>query len=152
MADAPPFETAPAHRYFSAGCFNETWVLIDKPDRSPEDNEQMIRLAQASLWHWTQRPDCNDTNLSVGYWLASRVHALVGEPDNARKYARLCQDKAPDEPFYQGYACEAMARAEIVAGNNADGREHLEKAWHFAERVADPEEKQMLVDDLRELE
>ena len=152
MADAPAFDAAPAHRHFSASCFNETWVLIDKPDRSPEDDEEMIRLAQASLWHWTQRPDCNDTNLSVGYWLASRVHALVGEPDNARKYACLCQDKAPDEPFYQGYACEAIARAEMVAGNSAGGREHLEKAWHFAERVADPEEKQLLVDDLRELE
>ena len=53
MADTPDFDTEQAHRYFSTHCFNMAWQLIEKPDRTPEDDEQMIRLAQASLWHWT---------------------------------------------------------------------------------------------------
>lgn len=62
------------------------WQLIEKPDRTPEDDEQMIRLVQASLWRWTERGDCADKNLSIGYWQASRVQALVSEADTAQKY------------------------------------------------------------------
>ena len=58
MAESTGFDIEHAHKYFSVNCFNLTWELIDKPDRTPKDNEQMVRLAQASLWHWTQRPDC----------------------------------------------------------------------------------------------
>ena len=39
----------------------------------------MILYALASLWHWTQRPDCSTTNLSIGYWQAASVYALAGE-------------------------------------------------------------------------
>ena len=55
MADDANFEADHAHRHFSASCFNLAWELIEKPDRTAEDDEQMVRLAQASLWHWTQR-------------------------------------------------------------------------------------------------
>ena len=72
------FDPAKAHN-FSAHCFNIEWELIDKPERTPAENEQMILYALASLWHWTQRPDCSTTNLSIGYWQAARVYALAGE-------------------------------------------------------------------------
>lgn len=52
------------HEAFSGGCFNKCWTLIEKADRSPEDVEDMLLLAQASLWHWKQRNDCTPMNLS----------------------------------------------------------------------------------------
>ena len=51
----PDFDSAKAHQFFSAHCFNSAWELIDKPERTPEENEQMIQRTMASLWHWTQR-------------------------------------------------------------------------------------------------
>ncbi len=66
------------HRYFSAQCFNRAWELIRRIDRTELESEQMLLLAQASLWHWTQRPDCTPRNLSIGYWQLSRVFALLG--------------------------------------------------------------------------
>ena len=153
MADNPSFDTEHAHKYFSANCFNTAWQLIEKPDRTPDDDEQMIRLAQASLWHWTQRSDCTDKNLSIGYWQASRVYALLGEVENARKYAQCCLDKTPaDEPFFLGYAYEALARAESIADNGAKAKEHLAEARRHAEGVRDAEDKQLLVNDLKTLE
>ncbi len=122
------------------------WQLIEKPNRTPDDNEQMIQLAQASLWHWTQRSDCSDKNLSIGYWQASRVYALLGEAENARKYAQYCLGKTPvDEPFYLGYAYEALARAESIADNSAKAKKHLTEAWCHAGRITDVEDKQLLV-------
>ena len=63
----PDFDSAKAHQHFSAHCFNSAWELIDKPERTPEENEQMIQRTMASLWHWTQREDCTNQKLSIGY-------------------------------------------------------------------------------------
>jgi len=55
MADSSSIDNERAHKFFSAHCFNSAWELIDKPERTPEENEQMIQRTMASLWHWTQR-------------------------------------------------------------------------------------------------
>ena len=152
MAQLPNFELAAAHRYFSAECFNRAWDLIEKPRRTAEDDEKMLHLSLASLWHWTQRPDRTYTNLSVGYWQVSRIYALLGQPDNARKYAQLCLRACQQEkdilPFYLGYAYEALARTEMVAGDREKMQDHLQKAMQVTERMSDPEAKKQLLDDL----
>jgi len=78
MGKDPGFDTTQAHRFFAADCFNKTWEFIEKPHRTQDEDEQMIRLAQASLWHWTNRADCKDMQLSIGHWLLARVQALAG--------------------------------------------------------------------------
>ncbi|UCC80498.1 MAG: hypothetical protein JSW64_03795 [Candidatus Zixiibacteriota bacterium] len=149
MAKTPEFDVNQAHKYFSAHCFNRAWDMIDKKDRTAEENERMINLAQASIWHWTEREDCTDQNLSIGYWQASRVYSLVGQADNARRYGNLSLEKSDGgEPFYTGYAYEALARAESVAGNRDKSKEYLLKAREYADKVLDPEIKKMLTDDL----
>ena len=49
----PEFDPAKAHKFFSADCVNHAWGFIDKTDRTPEEDEQMLLLAMTSLWHWT---------------------------------------------------------------------------------------------------
>jgi hypothetical protein len=151
MAKDPEFDLATAHKRFSVDCFNKTWELIDKEGRTPEENEKMLLLSMASTWHWTQREDCEPTNLSVGYWQISRVHAILGRADEARRYGTLCLEASCGEgiaPFYLGYAHEALARAEKVAGNRNEMEEHLGEARKAAERMTDADAKKMLLDDL----
>jgi hypothetical protein len=147
----PEFDLASAHRYFSAKCFNLAWKLIDKSNRSPEDDEQMLRLSQASLWHWTQRPDCQPRNLSIGYWQASRIHALLGRADGAKRYGELALSAAQEDPFLTAYAHEALARAARVANDSASFNLNLAKANQFAGQVIDEEDRQTLLKDLQEL-
>ena len=151
MSDQPDFDVASAHKHFSAHCFNKAWELIEKPDRTPEEDEQMIRLSLASHWHWTQREDCNATNTSVAHWQTSRIYAMLGMPDSARRYGQLALDSCQGEgilPFCRGYAYEALARAESVAGDSQKTKEYLEKAEEAAEAIPDPETKKMLLRDL----
>ncbi len=149
MPKKPDFDIADAHRYFSAHCFNQTWGLIEKNDRTPEEDRQMLLLCQASLWHWTQRDDCTDQNLSVGHWQVARVYALLGQADNARTQGQLCLEFGAEEPpFYRAYAYEALARAELVAGDKAKMAEYRAKARELTETVTDPEEKKFLLTDL----
>ena len=51
-----------------------------------------------------------------------------------------------------GYAYEALARAEKVAGNPEKAAEWLERAHAEAQKVVDEEAKTWLTDDLRAIE
>ena len=151
MTDKPEFDLDAANRYFSAECFNRAWDLMLKANRTPEEDQQMIRLSLASHWHWTQREDCTTTNASIGYWQTSRIYALLGQADNARRYGQLCLAASQGEgilPFYLGYAYEALARAESVAGNREKTAEYLREARRVAETMPNPEAKKQLLGDL----
>jgi hypothetical protein len=149
----PSFNANDAHEFFSKSCFNRAWDLIDQSDRTPEDNEQMLLLSQAALWHWTQRPDCTPKNLSIGYWQLSRIHAIQRDADAARKAGQNCLEKSPtDDPFLMGYAHEALCRAELVAGHPGHAKDHHVKAVRFAEQITDKEDQEILLKDLKELE
>jgi hypothetical protein len=151
----PEFDTKKAHEFFSASCFNGTWALIDKADRTAEDDERMLLSAMASLWHWTNREDHTPTNLSIGYWQVSRVHALLERADEARRYGLLALDAATRgkaDAFTRGYAYEALARAEAVAGDRAKSAGHLRKAKEAAAEVRDAQSRQWLLDDLKTIE
>ncbi len=151
MAKNPDFDIDAAHKYFSAHCFNHAWDFIEKPERSEGEADQMLWLSRASLWHWTQRKDHTAKNLSVAYWQASRVFALLKQADNARHYGKLSLQEAEQgglDPFHRGYAFEALARAEMVAGNHAEASQYLEQAHQNAALVTDQEDKKLLLADL----
>lgn len=150
MTGKPDFDLATVHRNFSATCFNKTWEFIDKSSRTPEEDMEMLQTSMTSLWHWSQREDAMPRNLSVGNWQVSRVYALLGQAENARRYAEAALKHAQGQPpFYVGYAYEALARAEMVAGNKAKMGEYLEKAYMLAEDVEDEEDKEALMGDLK---
>ncbi len=142
------------HEAFSGGCFNKCWTLIEKADRSPEDVEDMLLLAQASLWHWKQRSDCTPMNLSVAYWQLSRVYALAENYDQARLFGNKCLEVSKDNkisPFYVGYAFEALARAEVLNKDFKAAGTCLEKAEKELAEVTDKDEKEFLGTDIAEL-
>ena len=145
-------EQARGHRYFAAECFNRAWTLIDKPDRTAAENEQMFLLSLASLWHWTQRQDCTPRNLSIGYWQVARVCALLGQGSTAAYYAGRClESSAREPPFYLAYAHEALARAALVDRDLPRLQDHLAQALALTAQVDDPDERAMLEKDLAEL-
>ncbi len=153
MSEGPGLDLQAAHRYFSAACFNQAWDLIDKAERTPGEDERMLQLSLASTWHWTQRSDCAPSNLSVGYWQTSRIYAILGQADNARRYGLMSLDACQHEgvlPFYLGYAYEALARAEMVAGDREKMMGYLAQANDALERITeDDEARSMLQNDLK---
>jgi len=154
MTNKPDFDVAAAHKYFAAACFNAAWDLIDKSNRSAAEDEEMLRLAMASVWHWTQREDCTPENLSVGYWQVSRIYAVLRRAEDAQRYGQMSLETSQAEgvgPFYRGYALEALARAEAAAGNRARMERYLGQAQQMADAVPDVEARKMLLDDLKTL-
>ena len=152
MTKPTEFDRLAAHRYFSVECFNRAWDLMDKTQRTSDEDEEMLRLSLASTWHWTQRQDCTSTNLSVGYWQTARIYALMGQVENARRFGKLSLNASQEEGaelFALGYAYEALARAEMIAGEREPMEAYLEQARGVCERITDEEDRQQLLQDLK---
>ncbi|HEY44038.1 MAG TPA: hypothetical protein G4O11_08665 [Anaerolineae bacterium] len=155
MAKQPDFDLQVAHKFFAATCFNEAWGLIEKPDRTAEEDEEMIRLSLSSTWHWTQRDDYTNQNMSIAYWQTSRIYSILGQARNSMRYAQLCLDVSQGDdipPFYLGFAYEALARAESVAGNQEKVEQYIDKARDIAARLTNEEEKKILEQDLNTIQ
>lgn len=155
MAHLSDFDRKEAHKFFSVHCFNAAWDLIDKVERTPEEDQEMIRLSLASHYHWTQRDDYNQTNASIAFWQTSRIYALLGQAENAKRYGEMCLEASQGEdvpPFFLGYAYEALARAEATAGNQEKMESMLDKAKNVAEKITKPDNKNQLLDDLKTIQ
>lgn len=136
-------------KHFSTHCFNEAWKLIDKKERTPKETEDMVHFAMASLYHWSKREDCTDRQKSIGSWQVSRSYALAGNLNQAERYGKLCLEfSEKKEPFYVGYAHEALARAYGLNGNTNLKDEHLQIAKQLCDQINDEEEKDLLHADL----
>jgi len=154
MHNEPIFDLKEAHKYFSAACFNKAWELVEKEDRTQEEDEEMIQLSLASTWHWSQREDHSSTKQSISFWQISRVYAILGETENARKYGQLCLNVSMRDEvrsFYLAYAYETMARGEGIAGNREKMLDYVRKSRKIIERVIKDEEKKMIGDDLESI-
>ena len=152
MASQADLDLVAAHKYFSAWCFNHAWDLMEKPDRTEAEIRLMEALSHASIFHWISRPDCTDQNLSTGYWQASRIQALIGNAHQANLYAQTCLGYSAElEPFYLGYAYEALARAASLMNNQAAFVGYLDRAESLAQQVTDKQDRQLLAADLAQL-
>jgi len=152
MTSTTEFDLQSVHKHLSAYCFNAAWDLIEKPNRSPQEDEEMINLSHTSLWHWTQREDYDAEKASTAYWQLARIYTLLEQTENARRYAHLCLQVSQEQgvsPFYLGYAYEALARVESVAGNKQNVDAYLQKATDIAKKIVDDQAKIYLLDDLK---
>jgi len=138
-----------AHQYFSGACFNGVWDFLEKKDRTEKEDELMRERAHASLYHWLERDDCEPSNLSIGYWMLSRVYATLNKAQAARVYGERCLAVSDGlAPFYQAYAHEALERAAKMEGDSEEFAEHFAKSESLRDQVGKDDEKKMLSNDL----
>jgi hypothetical protein len=89
--------------------------------------------------------------MSAAYWQTSRIYAILGQAENARRYGQLCPDTSLGEDvptFFRGYAYEALARVESIAGNKEQMKTYLNDARQVADRIPKPDPRKALLDDL----
>ena len=141
--------SAEEHRERGIEIFGLTWALVDRSDRTADDNEAMIRAAYASAYHWSLAARRTVENEVRGEWMLSRVHALAGFGDTALRHATRClrmTEAAGLTDFDLGFAHEAMARSLACLGNVDEARRHL--AIARATPIAEPEDRSIFEGDL----
>ena len=133
------------HRRLAADLFNEAWELLERPDRTPEDDERMQHAAHASRFHWGIAG--TTLNAARGEWQCSRVYAVLGRAEPALHHARRClelTEAAEREDFDLPFAFEALARAHAVAGEPEEAERWCTMARAAAELIADAEDRELV--------
>jgi hypothetical protein len=147
--------TPEEHRRLGIELYNGTWELIERQDRMPDDDDEMLHRAHASAYHWLQAPH-TAANRARSHWLCSRVHVLAGQPEGALHHAQRCLALVEGhgeemEDWDLAGAHEALARAHAAAGETEQARHHLERARAEAAKIADPDDSKHIEADLDSL-
>ena len=149
-ADLQPIEDSDGewNRAQGIDCFNATWEMIEA-ERNPENDEEMLRRAYASTYHWARAARRVPANDARGAWLLAKVQLLSGQPQLSLRYADRCLDLCKQHDlvdFDLAYAHEARARALKALGDDIAAGE----SWELAKSVpiADAEDQKILDADL----
>ena len=132
--------------------FNQTWDLLDRSDRSPDDDLAMLGRALGSWTLWRRVDD--PRRHAISDWQVSRVFAELGDAGWAQRYAAAGLTRCRDHglgPFLEAYALESEARAAHVAEDTLRRDAAVAASREIAARIEDPDERQLVLDDLDDL-
>lgn len=136
-------------RRLGAALFNDTWTLLEKEDRTSEDDNAMLHMAHASAHHWRRvgKPE----NLARSEWQCSRVYAALRRPEPCLHHAQRCLDICHENglgDFDLAFAYEALARGQAIAGDADRARAFTEQALAAAADIKESEDRELLLTDL----
>jgi tetratricopeptide (TPR) repeat protein len=138
------------HRAQGVECNNSIWELVGEQP-SPERDEELLRRAFASAYHWQRASGRTHFNEIRARYMLAKVHHLTGQQERSLHYAdgtmALCREHDVAD-FDLAYAHEARARALHALGHTEEAA--AEWAAALATPVADPEDKAIVDADLAE--
>ena len=143
------FDEKEAHKHFAITLFNKVWDLMEKKDRTDEDDELMVHAAHTSAYHWLQVG--TEVNFQRSAWQIARVYTILGNKPMALHYAQQCYDMTTEndlQDFDLAFAFEAMARAFALNGMKEDFEHFHQLAAEASEQIGEIEDKEVFLKDL----
>lgn len=137
------------HRKQAIASFNATWDLMEKEERTREEDMHMIHMSHASRFHW----EFAGTKLEAarGEWQISRVYSLLRYPESAWMHGQysltLCLENEIKD-FDLAFAYEALARAQALSGKQENARKWCKEALKAAEAISKSEDKDYFLSEL----
>ena len=152
MGEGEKLASAATHRKLAVELFNHTWDLVEKKDRTKEEDERMVHAAHASRFHLGEVGE--PLNLAVG-GVADRPRVLHPKapflrPPNAGRCLEIIEENGITG-FYRASAYEGLAKAHNVTGEREKSEEYLELAQAEGRRITDEEERKVLLVQLAEI-
>jgi hypothetical protein len=135
-----------AHRFFAVRYNGATWNLLEKPDRTKEEDELMIYTAHASCCHWLAAG--TGLHHQRGEWLIARVYSALGIAEAALRHANRCLELTHQhadlmEDFDLAFAYECVARANAVAGDRTEALKYAALAQKAGEAIKKEEDRKI---------
>lgn len=150
MVEEKKYTEKEFHRKSAVDCFNLVWTLMDKKDRTKEEDDKMVHAAHASRFHWGEIG--TPLEFERGEWQISRVYTVVNRPESALYHAMRCLEICRENNIGDwdiAFAYEAMARAHAVAGQKTQCKKYLELANKAGEQIKTKGDKDYLFSELR---
>ena len=142
------------HRQLGVDLYNHTWTLLEKEDRTRDDDDELLNTTHASAYHWSRAAGTGPQNAARSQWQISRVNAVLGRGDAALYHAERCLELCTENGIGDwdlAAAYEAVARAHKVAGNEAEYRRNLELGREALTHIANEEDREHIAEDLEAL-
>ncbi len=140
------------HRKQAVENFNKTWDLMEKKDRTHEEDLEMIHTAHASRFHWGVVGEA--LNFARGEWQISRVYSLLKMSDSALLHGNqsltLCLENHIGN-FDLAFAYEAVARGYQVKGDENKMEEYYSLALEAAQLITKKEDKEYFISELNSI-
>jgi len=140
------------HKKTAKQCFNKTWDYLEKKNRTPDDDRQMLILAHTSRYHWGLIG--NVRSLAVGEWQISRVYADLKDAEPSLLFAKssleLVMKNGLSDLLASAY--EGVARAYAIGHKPQLARDYLVKARKELESIKDEEDKKIYAGQINETE
>lgn len=137
----------------AANLFNGVWDLLEKENRTEEEDYLMVHQAHASLYYWMIVG--NPSNIYNGEWQISRVYATLNNFDSCLYHAlralKICEENQMTG-FDLAYAYEALTRAYVMKGNKNECTKYLELALKEVKKIEDAGSKDLILADLDDLQ
>lgn len=146
--DSAEDPTGEWHRAQGIECNNAIWDLVDA-DPSTARDEELLRRAYASAYHWQRAARRTPNNEVRAQYMLAKVHLLISQPERSLLYANGCKDLCEQQgitDFDLAYAREARARALKALGR--EGEAQVEWAAAKATPVANAEDLAIVEADL----
>lgn len=137
--------TQEIHLELARSSNGEVWKLLEKKDRTAEEEHVMVDTAHTSNYHW--RHAGTAVHIQRGEWMLARVYTVLGHNQEALWHAKACMELTeanPDEmqDFDLAYGFEAVARAQALAGAADLAAASKAKARELGEKIADKESRE----------
>ena len=147
MADPDETISIDVHRRLAVDLYNRAWALLETPDRTEEQDDEMVHTAHASRYHWAQVG--NGPRLARGEWQCSWVYSELERAEPALHHARRCEalchaHEDELEDFDLPVMHEALAKAQLVAGNRQEARRHIDLARRLCAQIEDSEDRELI--------
>ncbi|WP_404461700.1 hypothetical protein [Sutcliffiella horikoshii] len=141
------------HRKTAVNLFNEVWDLMEKSERTSEEDFQMIHKAHASRFHWGEIGE--PVNFSRGEWQISRIYAILQRAEPCLVHAKrnleiVLEHEIKD--FDLAFAYEALARAYSLSGDNAAKEKYLNLAKEASTLINKDADRNVVLKDLETIE
>lgn len=144
-------EALALHQQMGIEYFNQSWELLEKPDRTKADEDVLINLVHTSLYHWRQLDQ--PINILRGEWMIAHVYTLLKHKESALYHANNTlqwADTAKATDWDLAYAYEAMARAQALNGNKAEYQQYYEMAVKAGKDIKEEGDRTQFEADLND--
>ena len=150
MDETKTYTLDEAHEHFTKSFNARVWELLQKHDRSQEENDELLHAAHACAYHW--KFVGIPVHQQRGEWLISHVHVALGHANEALRHAERCfelmqANKEEMQDFDIAYAFEGLARAHAMLGDQKMAEEFLYLAEQAGSGIADEEDKSIFMGD-----
>ena len=88
MSEEKTFTKAAAHLHFAKQFTGKIWELLEKPERTLEEDELLVDYTHASLTHW--RVAGTEVHLQRGAWMLAHVYTVLSNTVLAMQHAQHC--------------------------------------------------------------